>query len=219
MTKASGKRISVLIMVGTALFLGGQMFQPTVVVGESMAPTLRAGRVVYVDRTYYAHHKPRRGEVILFRQGDDLCIKRVYRAPGEKVTYIGSGSTVSALVGEASARELRQRGIRQHVELEELQVPDDCVYVLGDNYLRSEDSREFGPVPIRDIIGRAHLPTDPTVGWSVEYRVKPRNGRHTLAPTAIGEAAAGAAAHTSAPSEGARLYTKTLAPARIAGRS
>ena len=61
MNRPSGKRLAVILTIGAAAYLVGSMYQPTVVVGDSMAPTLSDGRVIYVDRTYYQSHPPRAG--------------------------------------------------------------------------------------------------------------------------------------------------------------
>jgi hypothetical protein len=49
-----------------------------------------------------------------------------------------------------------------------MRVPADAVFVLGDNYGASIDSRQIGPIPMHEIIGRAHLTVDATKGASFE---------------------------------------------------
>src|SRR3712207_8944392 len=73
------------------LFSAGSLYQPTVVVGNSMAPTLQSGRVIWIDRTYYKLHQPRRGEVVVFSLDGVTYVKRVYRGPGERLCYLSSG--------------------------------------------------------------------------------------------------------------------------------
>ena len=170
-----------LSILGTATVISGigNLYQPTVVVGNSMAPTLEPGRVIWIDRTYYANHRPQRGEVVVFKMDGDVFIKRVYRAPGEKLTYIESDGTWLGVLRADQAEAMRAFCSKpnRHFRVRELRIPDESVFVLGDNLFNSEDSRELGPIPIENIIGRAHLESDETV--ASQYEIRPRKGRHT----------------------------------------
>jgi signal peptidase I len=153
----------------------GNFFQPTVVVGESMSPTLKNGRVIWIDRTYYRHHKPQCGEVVVFKDdAGTTYVKRVYRGPGETLHYIASGSSFLLPVREPFAQEMKTRyeGGRGMLRIKQMRVDDDSVFVLGDNFNVSIDSRQIGPVPIRSIIGRAHLAANPA--HSLRYEFVPK---------------------------------------------
>ncbi|HTE20678.1 MAG TPA: signal peptidase I [Armatimonadota bacterium] len=174
--------------VAATIYGGGMMFQPTVVVGHSMSPTLDDGRVIWVDRTYYKTRVPERGEVVVFKHDGETYVKRVYRGPGEKVHYLGAGSNWLGLVRASDVPELRRQYERKGALLRVgvTRVPPDAVFVLGDNFLQSEDSRELGPIPISDIIGRAHLEVDTSLLRSFEFtrRSSRRVKNHTAAPGA-----------------------------------
>src|SRR5713226_6418349 len=60
----------------------------TVVVGHSMEPTLHSGALSLLDRSYYRSHPLRRGDIIVFRQGGDTYIKRVYALAGERLALV-----------------------------------------------------------------------------------------------------------------------------------
>ena len=175
MNRPSGKRLAAILTIGAAAYLVGSMYQPTVVVGDSMAPTLNDGRVIYVDRMYYQSHPPRAGEVVVFDHGDGAYVKRVYRGPGEWIHYVGDRGTIVQLISETQLEEARKRYSGRHSALcvESKQVPKDSVWVLGDNFNRSEDSRNLGPIPIRELIGRARVPVDTTI--ASQYELRPRS--------------------------------------------
>lgn len=169
------KKWSLIGGIAAVLFAIGNLYQPTVVVGESMAPTLSDGKVIYIDRLYYKTHRPQRGEVVVFVHNGDTYVKRVYRAPGETVHYLTSGGSWVGFVQPERVEEVRKRytGHGTNVRLVELRVPDDEVYVLGDNIPKSEDSRELGPIPISECLGRAHLDVDQTVIRPYEFGPSP----------------------------------------------
>jgi signal peptidase I len=158
--------------LAAAIYGFGNFFQPTVVVGESMSPTLKNGRVIWIDRTYYKTHKPQCGEVVVFKDDAGITyVKRVYRGPGESLHYIASGSSFLLPVREPFAESLKARYEegRGLLRIREMRVDDDCVFVLGDNFNVSIDSRQIGPVPIRSIIGRAHLDATPSRALRYEF--------------------------------------------------
>lgn len=158
--------------IAIAIYAFGNLFQPTVVVGESMAPTLKNGRMIWIDRTYYKNHKPQCGEVVVFKDDAGLTyVKRVYRGPGETLHYIASGSSFLLPVREPFAETLQARYDlgRGTLRIKQMRVDDESVFVLGDNFSISIDSRQIGPVPIRSIIGRAHLASDPAQAMRYEF--------------------------------------------------
>jgi signal peptidase I len=161
-----------------ALYAAGNLFTPTVVVGESMSPTLKDGRVIWIDRTYYRNHKPAPGEVVVFRLDGMTYIKRVYRGPGERIDYISSGFDWIGAVRPPLVDDIRERyeRTRSSIRMKYVTVPNDSVFVLGDNTSRSIDSRQLGPIPISAIIGRARLPIDTSPTWEVEF--SPHSTRH-----------------------------------------
>lgn len=176
MKRLSWKRLGAILAFGAAAYSVGSLFQPTVVVGESMAPTLDDGKVIYVDRLHYRSHVPRRGEVVVFHHDEDTYVKRVYRGPGETVHYLGDGYGLVHLVAEKNLDLIRERYAhpRGSIQLKSLVVPPGHVYVLGDNYSRSEDSRQLGPIPIGELMGRARVDVDPNVASHFEYRLRRR---------------------------------------------
>src|ERR1043165_8451972 len=97
------KRWCIVAAAAALVYTAGSLFQPTVVVGQSMYPTLPSGRVIWVDRLYYKLHHPERGEVIVFRRDGYTYVKRVCRAGGEPVYYLASGEDWVAPIRESRA--------------------------------------------------------------------------------------------------------------------
>lgn len=177
--KPALKRWTVIGLTAVALYSIGNVFQPTVVVGQSMSPTLTSGRVIWVDRTYYRNHRPERGEVVVFKREGTVYVKRVFRAPGDTIHYLASGAEWMGALRECNVAEARRFYSRPHcvVSVKTLNVPEDSVFVVGDNANNSEDSRNFGPVPISDIIGRAHVAVDVTKAPPFEVSPRVRRAR------------------------------------------
>lgn len=136
-----------LIMVSVA-----QAFQ---VEQYSMEPTLVPHDRVLVTKFIYRLREPVRGDVIVLRYPRNpgrSYIKRVVGLAGEKLeikngTLIVNGRVLSEgyLNGEPAG------------DFGPVTVPADSVYVLGDNRNNSEDSRSFGPVKRKLIVGQAVL--------------------------------------------------------------
>lgn len=148
--------LAVVIVVPIRLFVA----QPFVVEGESMHPTFESGDYLIVDQLSYRLSEPKRGDVVVFRYPNDetvFYIKRLIGLPGETV-HIEQGSTFVT----------KTDGTR--IELDESYVvSEDATYtldrslgpeeyfVMGDNRPKSSDSRTWGALPERDLMGRAYV--------------------------------------------------------------
>lgn len=160
------KRWSTIVLGAAAAYGVGHLYQPVVVLGASMEPALHSGQLVWADRLYFRTHKPQRGDVVVFWRNRVPCIKRVYRAPGEEILYRGSFQDIVLPMREAAKARWKpaspSRRLPVRTAVKQMRLPDTHVFVVGDNFVRSEDSRHFGPVALRDVIGRIRVETDAT---------------------------------------------------------
>lgn len=127
------------------------MFQSVEVVGPSMEPTLRQGDHLLVTRGY---ESPLRGDIIVFDSsiGDgEGVVKRVIAVAGDTISVEGETAIVLGVPESEEGLELGGKPVR----LGPLTVPEGTVFVMGDNRAVSLDSRYIGPVPLRDVRGRA----------------------------------------------------------------
>jgi signal peptidase I len=125
----------------------------------SMEPTLRTGDRILVSKFTYRVWEIRRGDIIVFRyplNPNKDFVKRVVGLPGERIEMKdGFVQINSRPLGEVYPTALPggDRACSSNYGPET--VPAGAVFVLGDNRCNSEDSRFFGFVPIKNIVGRA----------------------------------------------------------------
>ncbi len=134
--------------------------QPFIVSGSSMDPTFDNGHYLIVDQLSYRFEKPKRGEVIVFKYPNDpskFFIKRIIGLPGEKVEIIngevyirGASETDSMKLSEPYIEASRQKYDNWNIPL----GPDEY-FVMGDNRIASSDSRVWGALEEKFIVGRA----------------------------------------------------------------
>jgi signal peptidase I len=133
-------------------------FELVVVPGDSMAPTIESGDRLVVDKIHYRRTPIARGDIVLFDAPTDLIdvpdqlVKRVVGLPGEAIV-IEDGQVLihGEPVDEPFARG--ETATPACTSDAPCRVPEDAVWVLGDNRLDSTDSRVFGPVPLDHIVG------------------------------------------------------------------
>ena len=118
-----------------------------------MEPTLRNGDQVLLDKITYRFRPPRVGELVVLQPpGDEaLAVKRVVALAGSDVA-LEDGVLVVDGVSQREP-ELELAGV-DGVYFGPVAVPEETVFVLGDNRGRSVDSRSYGSVPLPDIVGR-----------------------------------------------------------------
>ena len=130
----------------------------TQVVGPSMKPTLNNGEVLLLNKFIYHFKEPKRNDIIAFSYEDTkYLIKRVIGLPGETVEY---NDNVLYINGEPYIEKIVEGMITEDFTLKELgydTIPKDMYLVLGDNRGDSLDSRNFGLISKKDIIGKPFL--------------------------------------------------------------
>lgn len=148
--------LAVVIVVPIRLFVA----QPFVVEGESMHPTFESGDYLIVDQLSYHFSDPKRGDVVVFRYPNDekvFYIKRIIGLPGETV-HIKEGRT-SITKADGSVLELDESYVVAEDATYTLDrsLGPEQYFVMGDNRPKSSDSRTWGALPERDIMGRAYV--------------------------------------------------------------
>lgn len=153
----------VAVIVGAlvvALVVKTFLIQAFYIPSESMVPTLKVGDRVLVNKLSYRTGDIERGDVVVFDRpggpgadGIEDLIKRVVALPGETVE--GRDGRV-----HIDGRPLEESYLPPGVETSTFppyEVPEDHVWVMGDNRGGSDDSRRFKAVPIDDVVGRAFV--------------------------------------------------------------
>jgi len=140
------------------------LFQPFVVSGSSMDPNFHNADYLIIDELSYRLREPERQEVIVFKYPNNPSlkyIKRVIGLPGEKVeivngqVFITSGNKTFQLEEPYLSEETKQTWINNNnfsVELGQNEY-----FVMGDNRNFSSDSRIWGPVPKKNIVGKVFI--------------------------------------------------------------
>ena len=178
----SGTRALVdwIIVVAVALLVAfvvrGFVLAHFVVDGSSMYSTLESGDRVFVNKLSYRLHDPNRGDVVVLHQisgaSERDLIKRVIALPGETIEMRSCTVLITA-PGEITARQLNEPYLDPSVvtpnscggDFEPQTVPDDHVFVMGDNRAGSQDSRLLGPISEDDLVGRAFVVFWPRDNW------------------------------------------------------
>jgi signal peptidase I len=145
------------------------IFQPFIVSGESMSPNFENGDYLIVDEISYRLSSPVRGDVIVFnfpRQTSERFIKRVIGLPGETVNI--TNGTVE-IVNGGKTITLDEKYLPKNLKTypdTKITLKADEYFVMGDNREYSYDSRAWGVVPRKDIIGKASLRIFPVTALS-----------------------------------------------------
>ena len=156
-----------VVAFGLMALIQATSFQAFRIPSDSMVPTLRTGDRVLVNKWSYRLHDVNRGDIVVFDKPDDPTltedhlIKRVIGLPGDTVTIDGGHVIVNGqvLIEPYLPAGTVTAGVGSHPcdPADPCHVPDDHVWVMGDNRMFSHDSRYFGPIPTSTIVGRAFV--------------------------------------------------------------
>lgn len=178
----------VLVALVVAILIKTFLIQAFFIPSASMRDTLIEGDRVMVNKLAYRFGEPGRGDVIVFDSpleedgdGENLLsalvrhiaeslglsspesalIKRVIAVGGETIEIVDG----RVLVDGTAIDEPYLRDGMQMPDFGPEAIPEDHVFVMGDNRQASQDSRRFGPIPVDDIVGRAFVRVWPPSRW------------------------------------------------------
>lgn len=169
---------SILVALALALFINIFLFQPSLVVGQSMEPTLHDGQRIFLSKLSHTLGKlPDYGDIVtidsrVLRERDwqddmtdplmnwinlltgrqpshTVWVKRVIGKPGDTLEFKqGQLYRNGTLLDELYIKEPMR-----NVADKKITIPDDQLFVLGDNRNNSSDSRVIGPIPRSHVLG------------------------------------------------------------------
>jgi signal peptidase I len=125
--------------------------------GLSMAPTLADQDRLVVNNLVYRLHAPQRGDIVMLYYPEDpdkTFVKRVIGEPGDEIRIVGGTVFVNDV---AMLDSFVSPEFRSHDDFGPFTVPTAYYFVLGDHRNNSSDSRTWGPVPKKYIVGKVQL--------------------------------------------------------------
>jgi len=179
--------VLILVALVVAIIIKTFFFQAFYIPSGSMIPTLEINDRVLVNKLSYRFWAIERGDILVFdspeaidversfparvlrsigeatglTSPDTVLIKRVIGLPGETVAVIDNQVYVS---GNPIAEPYLPENTTMR-DFEEVSIPVDHVFMMGDNRNQSRDSRFFGAIPRDDIVGRAFVSVWPPGAW------------------------------------------------------
>jgi signal peptidase I len=164
---------SLVWAVALAMAIRTFIMAPFKIPSGSMRPTLIEGDRILVSKFIYRFRQPQRGDVVVFRYPEDPkrpFIKRLVGVGGDAVELRDGKIFVNGkpLLDNdifTSNRYYNQGPYGQ--EGHEIRVPEGAYFVLGDNSLSSHDSRFWGYVPKKLVIGQAMCIFWPLTRWRI----------------------------------------------------
>ena len=152
------------------------LMQAYYIPSSSMTPALQVGDRVLVNKLSYEFGEVSRGDLVVFKRTEantgnktDL-IKRVIATEGEVLEISGGEIFITEKGGQdrkllvepylaegVITQGFAFEGLCPESEANTCLIPENFIFVMGDNRSGSRDSRYFGPVNTDDIVGRAFI--------------------------------------------------------------
>ena len=144
------------LCLGSYLIISTFLLKSVQVVGVSMRPTLRDSERLLLNRWIFYVRSPRKGDIVVLRDPADhgYSVKRIVGLAGDEM-FLKRGDV--QLNGHTLAEPYLPKNALTYpnpkLKEQRMVCGKDQYIVLGDNRMNSVDSRHYGPVPRKEILG------------------------------------------------------------------
>ncbi len=156
---------AIVLAVGLAMIIRFFLFEPYLVEGSSMDPTLHDGDRLFVNKTLKFIGEIEKGDIVIIdgEEEDIRYVKRIIGLPGDKVraekgqVFVNDQPIEEPYLAK-NREEAEQLGMMLTGDFDEVEVPDGSYFVMGDNRLNSMDSRNgLGLIESSRILGKSEF--------------------------------------------------------------
>lgn len=152
---------------------------------ESMEPTLLTSNFVIANRLAYKSNPPQRGDVVVIdsKEYEELIVKRVIGLPGDEIELKNDKVYINGCLLDESKYAVGETKILVPGH-DTFNVPDNCIFVMGDNREHSSDARYWDNsyISYDDVVGKVVL--EYSIGGDDGFYIKKIN---SLQPKFIGD--------------------------------
>jgi len=148
--------IAIAIVIPIRIYIA----QPFIVSGSSMVPTFEDGQYLIIDEISYRLNDPQRDDVVVFRYPNDqtkFFIKRIIGLPNETIDIKNNTTTITNVeypLGFTLDQSYIKNNTNNNIHFE---LKNNEYFVMGDNRPASSDSRYWGAVSRKLLIGKVFL--------------------------------------------------------------
>lgn len=163
--------LPLVVAVGIVLLLRFFIFGMYYIPSGSMIPTLQLNNQVMVTKYSYWRAEPERGDIIVFKypvhdpstEKEEDFVKRLIGLPGETLEIHDNQVFING-------KPIDEPYVADDTDMPDFgpyEIPEGHYFMMGDNRNHSNDSRYWGTVPRKDLIGKARIIYWPFRDWRV----------------------------------------------------
>ena len=153
---------TLLIAAGISVVIRTFLFAPYIVEGASMEPTLHNQEKIFVNKMYYSNNF-NRSDIVIIKGQTENYVKRIIGTPEDKIEMnddqlLINGEPFKESYLSENRKAAEEMGSQLTGDFGPIVVPANHYFVMGDNRLKSTDSRNgLDFINEKDILGKSEF--------------------------------------------------------------